>query len=703
VAKNRVEVLLSGIDELSPMIRGAVVQANLMDRALNAAFTGVSRVVGSAVSAFQDASSAQLDTLKSVAGLENVFEMPHSQAEQLNQEITVMLAKLAAPLPGTTDDYLKLFRQISDDVAIANKDLNNGTVDLKSYKEQVGEITSKWTVLGQGLSVFQRNNALRGLLSGDSLKTLRKLEFFEANPQVLKALKDAEELAGKPLQKMGSGERLQVLLKALDVSMTDDTLKRMTGTLDANVQTFMSTLFDPTTGIFGLQKDLDNQRQGVQSAFMGISETITALIGGDGLFFALGNLLKALGVEFIDPMQQLRNTALYWAMMIRRLAEILNGGAAIASAMDRAAFLKDNIGKLVGVIAGSFNRMLAAAAGIDYKAILGTAGKLLAELINQASGVLKTLDYRAIATTAGRLLEGLMFGFATSLSSLSLDSWISIASIIGGIGLTAMATSVLGSAAASFVAAWGFAIHFIAPALIPALASVPVILVGAAVLAMVALGKAIYAHWPQIWGGIKLALDSLGNVVVGGFKILWGFASGQNDLMKSGLEQFLGGLTGIFDWLNARLDDVKAQLGVQTSGQATADDVAMRAEQRFQAARGLSGDRPASPGSPTTAPAIPHAAGGFGGLLGGLFNELQQMPSGASPIVANSTEAILNQAQQRSLAARLGGSGGGGNLSVGSLTINTAATNVEGIARDVMAAIAAEYRQFQQSKLTAIG
>jgi len=64
------------------------------------------------------------------------------------------------------------------------------------------------------------------------------------------------------------------------------------------------------------------------------------------------------------------------------------------------------------------------------------------------------------------------------------------------------------------------------------------------------------------------------------------------------------------------------------------------------------------------------AAGLFGGNKAGgwmppgspLARELSAMPSGATPVVANSSEAILNQGQQSALAGLLRGNRGGGTF-----------------------------------------
>ncbi|AUT00890.1 hypothetical protein CLI64_11045 [Nostoc sp. CENA543] len=93
---------------------------------------------------------------------------------------------------------------------------------------------------------------------------------------------------------------------------------------------------------------------------------------------------------------------------------------------------------------------------------------------------------------------------------------------------------------------------------------------------------------------------------------------------------------------------------------------------------------------------VPNFAGGNPGLLAGLLREQRQAPPGATPVIANSSEAILTQAQQRALLANRGG------LTIGNLTIQTAATDAQGIAKDVVKYIAQEFENYAQSRVATV-
>jgi hypothetical protein len=100
---------------------------------------------------------------------------------------------------------------------------------------------------------------------------------------------------------------------------------------------------------------------------------------------------------------------------------------------------------------------------------------------------------------------------------------------------------------------------------------------------------------------------------------------------------------------------------------------------------------------------IPNAADGMiGGLLRAAVREGSRMPSGASVVVANSSEAILTRSQQASLARTLSApqTRSGASLSIGSLVINSAAQDAKGIAQDVMKEIAVEFQKFSNNQLS---
>ncbi|WP_414579112.1 hypothetical protein [Anabaena sp. CCY 9402-a] len=95
-------------------------------------------------------------------------------------------------------------------------------------------------------------------------------------------------------------------------------------------------------------------------------------------------------------------------------------------------------------------------------------------------------------------------------------------------------------------------------------------------------------------------------------------------------------------------------------------------------------------------PIVPNFAEGNAGLLSAYLKEKRQSPAGTVPVIANSSEAILTQSQQRALLSNRGG------LTIGNITIHTAATDTQAIARDLVKHIEREYAAFAQSRVASL-
>lgn len=695
---NSVLVKIFGDDELSPVldrlqdkIRDGSFQAGIMGKAFDAAFDLAGKAAGGFMSAFSDASNAQLDILKAVGGLQQAIGLSYNEAETLNQSITEDLAKKAAVLPGVTDDYLKLYRSISDDVATANKDLNNGTVNLEQYKEQVTDLSAKWTVLGQGMNNAQMSNALRGIMSGDSLKSLSKLEFFESNPILTSSLQSLTQQAGKDLTDMTKGERLQVLLQAVDMSLTDDLVARMGSTLDAQVQGFMTQLFDPTTGLFGLMKDLDKTTQGSQSAFAAISEAVGTIIGGDGLLFTIADALKRYDIEFGDPMQALADSAKWFSGKVRGITKLV-----------KSMYVSmDNFG---GLIHGLSGQLFSAIETQLPKVVNFVSGAIV-----QAAGgmvfVLQNLNWGALVTSLGRAM-------------MQID-W----------SQAALAVSAVLAAQSGFWAV-GIAAAFLGP-------------IGIAVVAGGALIASAYAaHWNDVVIGFQATFNRGDNIA----GELWAMAHSYREwwisifrnlaievkyqwlvLQRSwnGFMESLGSaVSKVFKELVSKWNELKSVASGWIGNIASAISNFFRdilgALTRWRSLiPGLGGGNAPSPSvikpplqssstvikppldvKPAGNAASGFFPGGLGSLLGAVAQESRQMPAGAQPIIANSSEAILNRGQQAAIAAALSRGRGGGTFAP-QISIQAApGMDVEALAAAVMQRIDEEFNRYEAGFLT---
>ena len=86
------------------------------------------------IKAFDKASENEVNRLAAGGAISNSFSKKIDFNEGLNlfDEIKIKLAKSAASLPGTTSDYITVFRSLSDDMATA---LNSSTLGGKQLSQ----------------------------------------------------------------------------------------------------------------------------------------------------------------------------------------------------------------------------------------------------------------------------------------------------------------------------------------------------------------------------------------------------------------------------------------------------------------------------------------------------------------------------------------------------------------------------------------
>jgi hypothetical protein len=142
------------------------------------------------------------------------------------------------------------------------------------------------------------------------------------------------------------------------------------------MQAFKSTLFDPSTGIFGLMRDLRPDEKGAQSAFKSMNEVLIELIGENGLFNQVGKVLKAAGVQLMDPMELLKSGADAFANSLRWVNRTLS---LVTNFLEFTGSLEATFAQLPSImgISGITPGKLATALGKGMSSLLGQLTSLL--------------------------------------------------------------------------------------------------------------------------------------------------------------------------------------------------------------------------------------------------------------------------------------------------------------------------------------
>jgi hypothetical protein len=720
---NVVEVLLKLNDQMSPRLGniGNFVTtwgANLASQLTTNIVTGIG-------DAFKDVIDSQTSLVMTSGAMATIMGSSYEQANSYVLELQNSLAMSAAALPGTTDDYIKFFRQIADDVAIVNKEMNGGFLNTDQYTEQIEVLTSKFQILANqpGLTRAQGIGAFQSILGGRSMDQLEKLEFFRANPSFLSALNQSIAKQGENLEDMTKAERLKVLIDSLNVAITDDTLDKLSSSLGSQIEIFKTKLFDPNVGVFGLMRDIDTNLAGQQSVLEAVNVLAIELFGADDSLFAVfGELLETLGLTS-DPMKTLYDgvneltkfveSASNYIQSINYRMEESQGDLAKWAIFSEE--LGENIFKISGDVIKFFGENF-----VDY------SYKAIKFIIQGSAFVLSNIDYGAIFQALGTITTDL---FTLLFDDFGMYTINALSAAIVGTG----AMGLVNIFAGSFIVALKVAIMPYIPMLAAAFSN-PLIAAGLAFTALVV--NAYIQNWDSVQLGITYSWSEFLDGLSARFGIIRGVIQTKflevRIAVVSFFAQFGDGWKRIANSAYNFLDMIFRIIGRVTNNpivrtlSAAANPVAGGAAAN-NAVGGVMGflQNITGIGRPQAAVAqtmpvmprqlnyasryngqIPNAADGFlGGLLGAVGREAGRMPSGAGVVIANSSEMILNRLQQVALGRAIGSQAGASTgLVIQNLNIpNSPGLTPEQTANQVMQIIEQRYTQFMQSKLSSVG
>lgn len=678
---NLIQAILELKDNFTPKMEGvrgslanAVLQGNLMSSALSTAFNVATSAVGAFTSALGDAIDTQQTVIMTAGSMATIMGTDFQEGSEFVNDMTGRLAILAGSLPGTTADFTSFARGIVDDLAIINKEMNGGALDLTSFNEQIDTVTSKFQLLANqpGLSKAQSMGAFQSILGGRSLDQLEKLEFFRANPSFINALKQVEEGLGRSFEEMTKPERLEGLIQALNTSITDETLAELTKSLGSQIEGLKTKLFDPNVGTFGLMNDVFEDLEGEQTVIEALTRSATVLFGSDNSLFAtLGDLFETLGLS-TDPMLVLYNfiedvneQILGVTVVVRRINSFLANSNDIEALPN---FVQDNFGELVRKYADGFidniDEWIPQAFQVIYQGLVFAFDTL--DVINN------NIDWAGlIGSIANGVGDAILFAFQP-------ENLASTAKVIAVIGLAALAPV----AAASVIAMFN-----------PLFAAVA--------LGGIGLVNAYRENWDSVVLGAQYTVEQIADAIINKASEIHGWITGKMESIKLGIVSFFdqfGEVWGnLAETVMNALGRVTQIASIPTSMAASPLSVVSTAANVGSniAERVFGGSR--SDGN------IPNYDGGFlNNLVSSVQREARAMPSGSRVVIANSSEAILNRAQQ----AALGRSQPNfipGNLTIQNLNLPfSPGVDPEQLANQVMSRISDKFNEWRSSQLSSV-
>ncbi|KAM3110109.1 phage tail protein [Phormidesmis sp. 146-33] len=625
-----------------------------------AAIAVVQQGYGKLQSAITEASGLQLQNMTAAQTFASLTGQSFDEGAEFIDKLTDRLAKSAAALPGATKDFVTLGRAIQDNVVGAFKGADGKLSDMKGFENTIASISENYGVLSasSGVDIGNTSLGLTKALGGASISELRQIQFFEQNQTVLNYLDEQLKKSGaKSLRDLDEKSRVWLLKTAGEKFVTDDLKKRASKSVDGLYQNFISGVIDPTQGTFGLMRNIAAKGLPKQTAFMAYNEFLDGLIGDNGLFSKFENLTNALGLT-IDPMKVLYD-ALKSATSIVQSASTLIQGQLDAfkpgvlkyfNFGDKLELLFNNVSAIVftafngigekaatlvnGLVNSAIDLGSQALLGFDYEGATGVIGKGLEFLFNELGSFLANLDPSVYATIAGAVL---------------------LSSAVPAIGLFA-ATLFTGFLAAT--------------------AGLPVLLTVAAGLAIASLVKTIIDNFEEIKDAVGYyfgrAVSMVGGIIDGVLDAVRSFFTAIADKVKGMVSAAVAPVQNVVTGITEKPVETAVSAGVNV----------MRTVNPLAGAIGTISDTvgkilPKYQGN------IPTAAMGF---LGAIKTETENMPIGASPVIANSSETILTPSMLRNLVSGVSNQSGrgGGSIAFSPTFYITGGSDPEETARQVL-------------------
>lgn len=348
------------------------------------------------------ATSMETERLGMASAISTIGNTSLSQGRQITQDISAALAKVAAVEVGEQNQYMDLLTMIGDDlVRIFVND--QGKLDSAASQRFVGEGSELIKNIGL-VAASSGNNAAWGsgamavssLLGGASLQSLRRLDFFEryGKTQYNELDRIFQARGITELTQLDRESQLKVLNSAFGLGQTEERKQANANTLDAVIQENKAKLFDASSGIFSIQRDLGGGTiEQPNTVFESIKTTVKeTILFVEELVTVMGNA----GLSFGDPMVALNNV-------------VTSLNAAIVDAKSNlAAFFATDTGQQLISIINQLKDGLAALPGFigNTIATFGPAVIAITDAVVQAMAVILPLGQQLSATFAPLITAG---------------------------------------------------------------------------------------------------------------------------------------------------------------------------------------------------------------------------------------------------------------------------------------------------------
>lgn len=398
---------VNGLDAIGNLASNGLVGKALFGLGLSTTVAGLAAItagVSLLTRELQKAADVEVGVVAKASDMSLYNGKGIKQSKGIYEEVEQAIAKAAGPLPGTTSDYTAIFNQLVPAIAATTKG------DTEEFKAIGLDMSTRIGVLAKsaGADASMGGSAVnRAVMGTSTLGEIRQIDIFQKSG----AFQDA---IGQGLRSIGADEgqwkslgkdvRLKIVTDALKVATPDALITELQTTASAVTEGWMSSLFDPIVGQFGVRRDVASRGKSAFDAYSGLIQSVNYMFGainratgGNGKVDFMGKV-----IDFID-----------W------LAGITNS---ISRALDSASTLfgveklGEGIGKFIGSAIGYLPELFLKIGIFLFKGFVALGPLILGIFVGYFKGFFKTM------LVSSRDIAGLIVDFFKDLLRMVADA-----------------------------------------------------------------------------------------------------------------------------------------------------------------------------------------------------------------------------------------------------------------------------------------
>ena len=381
----------SGLDRLANIAPQGAVGKAIFGIGVSATLAGLAAVtagVGLLTRELQRAANVEVAVIGKSHDIAKNMGIGAGAARGIYDTVESDLAKAAGPLPGTTSDYTNIFNQIAGG-------LSRAVPDQDEFERLGVDISKRVGVLAQkaGADPSMGGSAInRAILGTSGLGELRQIDIFQKSDVGVAITDELNKLGkeDKDWKNLTAALRVQVLENALKYATPDAMISEMSTGAAAITESWMSSLFDPLVGAFGVRRDVESRGKSAVDAYTELLQSL------DYMFSAIN---RVTGLGNIDPMGKVIDFIDWLADLVDSVSRALDMGKGLRSVFG-------GLGAATGEFIGAAIGYLPKLALIILRAVPGLIRGIHSFMLNLTIGFFKGF-FGAAADTGQWMRQGI--------------------------------------------------------------------------------------------------------------------------------------------------------------------------------------------------------------------------------------------------------------------------------------------------------